>query len=318
MSTGHINIPEGQAILNTNNVARTSTESSSQKQNRPAIIVSLVSLYILWGSTYLGMRIAMQSFPPFLMAGIRFAIAGCLMFAFLCWRKAALPTRREWAGAAIVGIFLLVGGNAGVALAEQWVPSGLSAVAIGAVPLWVALFSGLFGRWPRRIEWYGLIVGFAGLLLLNLGSGLSDNPLGTIILVIAPICWAFGSVLSRRLSMPKGGMSSAVQMLCAGAVLLLLGMGSGERIAHWPTPEAIWAMLFLIFGGSLVAFTAYMYLLSHVRPALATSYAYVNPVVAVVLGVWLVGEKLTLSDAIAMMIILGGVVLVTMGHEQKK
>jgi drug/metabolite transporter (DMT)-like permease len=293
-------------------------QERGQKTLQTTTLISLIALYILWGSTYLGMRIALQSFPPLLMAGIRFTIAGSIMFAVLCMRKAALPTRTQWLGAAIVGILLLVGGNAGVALAEQWVPSGLSAVAIGAVPLWVAFFSGILGQRPSRIEWVGLMLGFAGLLLLNLGNGLAVNPSGTIILIIAPICWAVGSVVSKRVPLPPGVMSSAAQMLCAGAVLLVLGWGTGERLTHWPTLSAIWAMLFLIFGGSLIAYTAYMYLLSHVRPSLATSYAYVNPLVAVGLGVWLAGERVSLIGVLAMLIILSGVVLVTLKHGSSK
>jgi drug/metabolite transporter (DMT)-like permease len=317
MSTSHINIPDEQARLDENHVARKSTKSTAKQNKRIAIIVALISLYILWGSTYLGMHFAIQSFPPLLMPGVRFTISGGIMFAFLLWRKAPLPTRKEWLGAAIASTLMLIGGNAGVALAEQWVSTSLCAVAIGAVPLWVALLSGLFGRWPRRIEWWGLLLGFAGLVLLNLGNGLTANPAGMIILLIAPICWALGSVLSQRLTMPKGSMSSAAQMLCAGVILLLVGLGSGERITHWPAASAIWAMLFLVAGGSLVAFTAYMYLLSHVRPALATSYAYVNPLVAVCLGIWIAGERITLPEVIAMTIILSGVVLVTMGREQR-
>lgn len=315
MSIRPIDTTNGQTPPSLDPPAHTGTASASKGQNRLTVIVALIALYILWGSTYLGMSIAMQSFPPFLMTGIRFVIAGAVIFALLCARKATLPQPREWLSGAIVGVFLLVGGNAAVAFAEQSVPTGLSAVAIGAVPLWVALFSGFFGRWPGRIEWYGLALGFVGLILLNLGGSFLTDPLGTIILLIAPLSWAFGSVISRHLPMPAGGMSSAVQMLCAGTVLLIIGLSSGERIVHWPTSSALWAMLFLITGGSLVAFTAYMYLLSHVRPALATSYAYINPVVAVGLGVWLAGETVTIAGIIAMVVILSGVVLVTLGHK---
>lgn len=318
MSTKHTNTSNEQPTLNVDQDAHANIESVHPKKNRLLTLISLLLLYILWGSTYLGMHFALQSFPPLWMAGIRFTVAGSIMFAILCWRKTSLPTRKEWLGATIVGILLLVGGNAEVALAEQRVSSGLSAVAIGAVPLWVALLSGLFGRWPRPTEWYGLGLGFIGLLLLNLGTGLDTNLQSTIILLIAPICWAFGSVCSKHLPMPRGMMSSAAQMLCAGVVLLALGLVSGERIVHWPTASAIWAMLFLIVGGSLVAFTAYIYLLGHVRPALATSYAYVNPAVAVALGAWLAGEKITPGSLIAMVIILSGVVLVTLGHEPGK
>lgn len=320
MSTHHAgSIEEKSTFEDIQTVERTDTVFMQAKKNRLAILIALISLYILWGATYLGMRVALQSFPPFLLAGIRALVAGLVMFTFLRVRGAPLPTRKEWLGGTIVGIFLLIGGNAGVNFAEQWVSSGLAAVAIGAVPLWAALFAGVFGRWPTRFEWCGLVLGFTGLVLLNLGHSLtSTNPLGALVLFIAPISWAFGSILSQRVAQARGLMAPATQLLCGGALLLVLGFGSGERMTTAPTEAAIGAMLFLIVGGSLVAYTAYNYLLSHVRPSLATSYAYVNPLVAVGLGIWLAGEKISLTGIIAMLIILGGVVLVTVGRSQKR
>lgn len=316
MSTQHAGIPQTTDIIEERSRAQTTSPTSDKSSNRLAIIISMIVLYILWGGTYLGMRIALQSFPPFLLAGIRFFIAGALMFVILRSRGAAMPTRKEWLGSILIGILLLIGGNGGVTFAEQWVPSGLSAVATGAVPLWAALFAGFFGRWPSRFEWVGLVLGFAGLLLLNLGNGLTANwSLGTTVLLFSPISWALGSILSQRVALPKGFMSTAAQLLCGGVMLVAIGLGSGERITQIPSMSAIWAMLFLIIGGSLVAYTAYGYLLSHVRPSLATSYAYVNPVVAVAVGVWLAGEQVTLTGAIAMMVILGGVVLVTVARK---
>jgi drug/metabolite transporter (DMT)-like permease len=211
---------------------------------------------------------------------------------------------------------LLVGGNGIVSFAEQWVSSGLAALALGAVPLWAALFSGLFGRWPTRIEWFGLVLGFSGIILLNLENGLHGNPIGAIALLIAPMSWAFGSILSQRLPMPKGIMSSAAQMLTGGCMLFIVGLGSGERMTSFPAPQPLLAMAFLVIGGSLIAFSAYGYLLRRVRPALATSYAYVNPVVAVGLGAALAGEQITLVEVLAMLTILSGVVLVSMGRER--
>jgi drug/metabolite transporter (DMT)-like permease len=318
MSTRHTDLPDEKLSQSADTVAQSLSPSNEKQKNHLAVLISLLSLYILWGGTYLGMRVALQSFPPFLLAGTRFLVAGVLMFTFLRLRGAPLPTRKEWLSAAIIGALLLVGGNGGVTFAEQWVASGLSAVAIGAVPLWAALFAGLAGRWPRRLEWCGLVLGFAGLLLLNLGHGLTaTNPLGIISLLLSPICWAFGSVLSQRITLPKGFMSTAAQLLCGSGLLLLIGLSSGERITTVPTFPAIMAMLFLIVGGSLIAYTAYGYLLSHVQASLATSYAYVNPVVAVCLGVGLAGEQISPSGVIAMLIILSGVVLVTMGRGHK-
>lgn len=297
---------------------RNATASPDSQKNHLAIILAVVTLYIIWGTTYLGQRVALASFPPFLLAGIRFVIAGGVMLAFLRTRDQHMPTPKQWLGSVLIGTLLFLGGSGGVTFAEQWVSSGLAAVATGAMPLWMALFAGLFGRWPTRMEWYGLIVGFAGLVLLNLGHGVAaTNALGPIVLLISPICWAFGSILSQHLPQPKGAMASAAQLLGGGAVLLLVGLGSGEHITQAPSALAISAMLFLIVGGSLVGFTTYGYLLSHVRPSLATSYAYVNPIVAVGLGVWFAGEQISLSGILAMLVILSGVVLVTLGRTQK-
>jgi drug/metabolite transporter (DMT)-like permease len=290
---------------------------SQPKGNLGGILLSLFALYIIWGSTYLGMRFALESFPPFLMAGIRFVIAGTILYTFLRVRGVATPTRAQILGSTIIGILLLAGGTGGVSFAEQWVSSGLAAVGIVVVPLWAALFIGLMGRWPRRIEWFGLGLGFVGVIFLNLENGVWANPIGAIALLLAPLCWALGSALSSRVPQSLGLMASATQMLTGGIFLLALGLALGERIRSVPTASAIWAMLFLIFFGSLIAFTAYGYLLRNVRPALATSYAYVNPAVAVGLGVLFAGEHITLIGVLAMVIILAGVGLVSLGREHK-
>jgi drug/metabolite transporter (DMT)-like permease len=293
-----------------------STVAVTSVHSRLMIILSLLALYLLWGGTYLGMRFALQGFPPFIMAAVRQLSAGVILYLFLRVRGNPKPTRTQWLAAALVGGLLLVGGNGIVSFAEQWVSSGLAALALGAVPLWAALFSGLFGRWPTRIEWFGLVLGFSGIILLNLENGLHGNPIGAIALLIAPMSWAFGSILSQRLPMPKGIMSSAAQMLTGGCMLFIVGLGSGERMTSFPAPQPLLAMAFLVIGGSLIAFSAYGYLLRRVRPALATSYAYVNPVVAVGLGAALAGEQITLVEVLAMLTILSGVVLVSMGRER--
>ena len=286
--------------------------------NRLLIVLSLIALYTLWGGTYLGMRIALEGFPPFFVAGVRQLTAGVILYVFLRLRGSPGPTRDQWLGALVVGGLLLVVGNGGVVFAEQWVSSGLAALALGAIPLWAALFSGLFGRWPRPIEWCGLAVGFGGLILLNLENGLHANPLGAIILLIAPMSWGLGSILSQHLPSPKGLMASAAQMLAGGVMLFIVGVGIGERMTGIPGPRPLGAMLYLIIGGSLIAFSAYGYLLRHVRPALATSYAYVNPVVAVGLGVALAGDHITVIGLLAMLVILSGVGLVSLGKERSR
>ncbi len=281
--------------------------------DRLIIVLSFLALYLIWGSTYLAMRIALGSFPPFLMAGLRYLIAGILLYTILRLRGTPRPSRAQWVGAAIAGALLLAGGNGGVAFAEQWVASGLAAVGFAAIPLWTALFLGLMGHWPKRLEWIGLALGFAGVLLLNLENNMWANPLGALALLLGPMCWALGTVLSTRLALPSGLMSSAAEMIIGGSVLLILGLLLNERVHTVPTISALWAMAFLIFCGSLIAFCAYVYLLQcHIRPTIVTSYAYVNPIVAVGLGIGFGGEHITLIGILAMLIILTGVALVSL------
>ena len=310
-------LSETKALTPTTDNATSSSRAAPQPK-RLIILLSLLSLYTLWGGTYLGMRVALEGFPPFFVAGFRQLLGGIILYIFLRSRGTPRPTRVQWLGAAIVGGLLLVIGNGGVVFAEQWVSSGLAALALGAIPLWTALFSGLFGRWPRPVEWCGLAIGFAGLVLLNLENGLHANPLGAIVLLIAPVGWAFGSILSQHLPGPKGLMASAAQMLTGGVMLFIVGTLLGERMTAFPGPRPLIAMVYLVVGGSLIGFTAYGYLLRNTRPALATSYAYVNPLVAVGLGVALAGEHITLIGVLAMFTILSGVVLVTMGKERSQ
>jgi drug/metabolite transporter (DMT)-like permease len=272
------------------------------------VALALAVLYIVWGSTYGAMRIALGGFPPLLMAGVRFTTAGAALYGALRLRGAPPPTPRQWAHSLLVGVLLLAFGNGGVAAAEQWVASGLAAVVIASVPLWSALFAGLFGAWPTRREGIGLGIGAAGVLLLNLGGDLRGHPLGAGVLLGAAASWALGSVWSKRLSLPTGAMASAAQMLTGGAVLLVASIAHGDRATIALGPSL--ALAYLIVFGSLIAYSAYGFLLRTVSPALATSYAFVNPVVAVLLGVGLGHEHIEPLAIIAMAIILAGVALV--------
>lgn len=276
--------------------------------------LALVAIYLIWGSTYLGVRIGLTGIPPFFLGGIRFVSAGFLLLAILMARRVALPTRREACGACAVGALLLGIGNGGVVYAEQTVASGLTALGVATVPLWVALFGGIWGAWPSKREWVGLIAGFAGMVVLNLDGGLRASPAGAIAIVISSIGWSFGSVWSKRISMPQGFMSSAVQMIGGGCVMLLEGVVCRERIGHVPT-AALLAELYLILAG-IGGYSAYIFLLNHTRPALATSYAYVNPVVAMFLGAALLSEPITHGAVAAMALIVGGVVLVATSPKQ--
>jgi drug/metabolite transporter (DMT)-like permease len=282
---------------------------------RLLIPLALFALYVIWGSTYLGIRYALESYPPFLLAGVRFLGAGIALFAFLRWRGDALPTPRQWRNAAVTGVLLLGFGNGLVCFAEETVSSGIAAVAVASMPLFAAVFSGMYGAWPSRREAVGLLVGFAGVIVLNLGSGLAGSRLGALALIVAAMSWAFGSAWSKRQDMPAGPMNTATQMLCASVALLLVGFGSGEQLPAHPTVRATAAVVYLSAFGSIIAFSAYLFVLKHARPALATSYAYVNPPVAVLFGVLLAGEHVGPFDLGGMAIILLGVCVITLAKK---
>lgn len=284
---------------------------------RLLVPLGLFALYIIWGSTYLGIRYALESYPPFLLAGLRFLGAGIALFAFLRLRGVAMPTTRQWRNAAVTGILLLGFGNGLVCFAEERVSSGIAAVAVASMPLFAALFSGLYGEWPSRRETVGLVIGFVGVIVLNLGSSLSGSRIGAIALLVAAMSWAFGATWSRRQDMPAGPMNTATQMLCASVALLAVGFFSGERLPEHPTVRATVALVYLGVFGSIIAFSAFLYVLKHARPALATSYAYVNPPVAVLFGVLLAGESVGPYDLIGMAIILLGVGAITLARQRR-
>ncbi len=282
------------------------------------ILIALATLYLSWSSTYLAIRIALESFPPFFTAGFRYLLVGAGMYIYLRRRSVASPSIRQWAAAALTGAFLLLGGTGGVVYAEQWVGSGVAALVIATTPLWTVLFAGIWKQWPQRNEWLGLILGFLGIVLLNLEGDLRAYPLGAAILVLAAASWSFGSMLSLRLPMPKGMMSSAAQMLTGGLIVLLIGFSAGEHVPTHPSVRAVGALIYLAVFGSLLGYTAYTYLLKNVTPALATSYSYVNPVLAVLLGAWIGKETISVSAIAAMLIILAGVVLVLWGQLRRR
>ncbi|MBP7693579.1 MAG: drug/metabolite exporter YedA [Anaerolineales bacterium] len=280
-----------------------------------SVVLSLLAVYLIWGSTYFAIRVAVTAWPPLLLVGLRFILAGSLLFGFLRWRGAPAPTRQQWLHAGAVGLLLLGGGNGLVTVAEQWVSSSLAAAIVATSPLWVALFSGLTGHWPSKGEWLGIGVGFLGVVLLNLEGEMRANPFSALLLVGAPICWAVGSVLSRRLKLPVGPMASAAEMLTSGVALTVGGLLLGERLGPLTAP-AVGAWLYLVVFGSLVAFSAYVYLIRTVRPALALSYAYVNPVVALGLGLAFGGEKITGVGLAGVGVILAGVVFITLAQSK--
>lgn len=281
-----------------------------------AWVPALLAVYFIWGSTYLAIRVAVHDIAPFLMLSGRFVIAGLLLYGWLRARGAANPGWRQWLSSAAVGGLLLGGGNGGVGFAEQSVPSGLAALVIGTTPLWMAVFGAFWGRRPRWLEVAALAIGIAGVALLNAKGPLGAHPLPTLVLLFSAVFWAFGSVWSKALPMPGGAMSSALEMITGGGVLLVISLIRGEHLPHAVSSGAWLAVAYLIVVGSLVGFSAYLYLLETVRPALATSYAYVNPVVAVALGVVLAGEAFTARIGIALLVILSSVVLVVLASQR--
>ena len=276
-----------------------------------AVGLALASVYLVWGSTYLAIRVGLEGYPPFLMGSLRFIAASLVFYAFLRWRGHAAPTRAQWRNAAVMGLFMMLLGNGMVNFAEQSVSSGLAAIAVASMPLWAALFGVLRKQHPSRGEWLGLAIGFIGVIWLNAGSQLRGSVPGMVALILAPIAWAWGSVWSRGRDLPAPFMSTAAQMLCGGVAMGLLGLGLGERLTEVPPLRATMAVGYLAAFGSIIGFSAYVWLLHHVRPALATSYAYVNPPIAVLLGALLLGERFRVHALGAMAVILAGVILIT-------
>lgn len=280
--------------------------------------LALASVYILWSSTYLAIRIAIESIPPFMMAGLRFFISGWVLYLFLRLTGASAPGARQWGAGFVVGFLLLLVGNGGVVYAEQWVASSLAALGVATVPLWTVIFFGLWGRWPTRLEWLGVITGFIGVLLLNLEGGMRANPAGAFALILATIGWSFGSAWGRRLPLPKGLMAGAVQMISGGVLFFVLSFVWGEGAPSDISLRSLAALAYLIVFGAIIGFSAYTYLINNVRASLATSYAYVNPVFAVLLGVAAAGERIGAAGVAAMFLIVAAVMCVVLGSRYSK
>lgn len=274
------------------------------------IILALFCTYFFWGSTYLAIRFGIESFPPFLMAGLRFTIAGIILYIVMRCLGAPNPTRKQWLGASIIGILLPALGNGTVCYVQQTVSSSMAALSIATAPIWMAIFSSIWGHRITSKEWLGIAIGSVGIVLLNVGGSLYGDMASALLLLLAAACWSFGSVWSKHLDLPNGLMASATQMLAGGVALML---ASGVRGEVWPqhiSNKSWGAMLFLVVLGSLVTYSAYQYLLKTVRPLVATSNTFVNPVVAFTLGIWFANERIETVEFIALAVILVGVFLV--------
>jgi drug/metabolite transporter (DMT)-like permease len=291
-----------------------SASGSVASQRRWLVPLALGSVYLIWGSTYLGIRIGLTGFPPFEMAALRFFAAGTAMYAWLRLHGVKPPTHRQWRNAAITGVLLLLFGNGFVCFAEQSVTSGIAAVAIASEPLFIALFLFAYRERPSRGEIIGLAIGFVGVIVLNSGGTMRAAPWAAGALLVATAAWAFGSIWSRRQDMPEGPMNVAAQMLCAAPALALTAWLTGEPLPSQPPTASLLAIAYLAVFGSIVGFSAYLFLVKHVRPALTASYAYVNPPVAVLLGALVAGEHVGTAELAGMVVILVGVAIITLAH----
>jgi drug/metabolite transporter (DMT)-like permease len=288
---------------------------------------AFASVYLIWGSTYLGIRVAIESIPPFLMAGARFIVAGCILYPVMRRFGAPRPTAIQWRDAMILGALLLLVGNGGVTWAEKRVPTNITALTVAGTPLWMLLLDWLRpgGRRPHGLVFAGLGLGFAGVILIVLsrdaqGHGVMD-PAGAAMLLSASLCWAAGSIFSRHAHQPHSALLAiAMQMIAGGVLMLFAGavLGEGSRL-HWHeiTPRSAGAFVYLTIFGSLIGFTCYVWLLRVSTPARVSTYAYVNPLIAVVLGRVVLAEPLPAGVLVAGVFILAAVILITVKGRAK-
>jgi drug/metabolite transporter (DMT)-like permease len=296
--------------------------------------IALLAIYIVWGSTYLGIRFAVESIPPFIMAGTRFLVSGLILYI---WRRMAgdpMPTRRQWRSAIIVGLLLLLGGNGVVSWAEQHVASGIAALIVASIPLWVALIDALrpHGIKPDWKIVLGLLIGFGGIVLLvtaseSFGSVPRMSVAGVGALLLAAFLWSIGSIYGRDADMPQSSLlGTGIEML-GGAVGLFL---AATLLGEWKalnvstiTIRSLLALAYLVLAGSLIGFTSYSWLLRNAPVSLVSTYAYVNPVVAIFLGAWLAGEVINAPIIVSALVIIASVVVINMSrkaqpHEQQE
>ncbi len=286
-----------------------STTVAEQRTSPWMIGACLLAVYIIWGTTYFAIKVGVAQVAPFFLVGTRFVVAGGVLMIAQLIRAKRMPTLNQWRNAALLGFLLLVVGNGGVAVAERWVSSGATVALISVMPLATALWSGALGRWPRRREWFAIGLGAVGAAVMLMGRDLHGSIPGTMIILLATTCWSLGTVLSRRLDLPHGPTGFGAEMLSAGVMALIVSAALGE---HWTVPSEPtfwWAWGYLVIFGSLIAFSAYRYVVERVSPTLAATYAYVNPPVALFVGWWLGNESFSSNVLVGLPIVLGAVAL---------
>lgn len=310
------------------NATATAPSPAPTQALTPLVIACLAATWLVWGSTYLAIKFALPSLPPFLQMGTRFVAAGVLLMAWMRWRGAPWPTAIEWRNATVVGALMLGGGMGGTAHAELSVSSGLVVAFIAIVPLMIVGLNLLWGVRPGRLEAAGIVVGLVGVLMLTQGAGFSAAPQGLLAIALACATWSVGSVLAsppapaapgapawqRGLPLAPGAVGFASEMVCGGVVLLAMAAVAGERPVLPISTTAALAWVYLVVFGSLIAFNAYMVLLARASSGLASSYTFVNPVIAMVLGVAVAGEVVTPFEWAAAAVVLSGVVLLLWGR----
>lgn len=295
-----------------------------------AVVAAFAALYLIWGSTYLGILFAIQSIPPLLMAGTRFLLAGVILYSAARMSGAPPSPQADWRTALIVGACLLLGGNGGVTLSEQYVPSGIAALLVATVPIYIALLSWLFGmsKRPSTMTWLGLGGGFVGVgvligpaLRFSPGSGSPHAWIGMTMLLCSSLIWSAGSLYSRTAkNAPSPFLAAGQQMLCGGGLLLIAGIARGELQGFDPrqiTTQSLVAFVYLVLIGGIIGYVSYAWLLRYCDPAKVATYAYVNPIVAVLLGALFAHETLSLRTLLAAGLIVGSVAIVIMAQQMK-
>lgn len=291
---------------------------------RLQLVLGFGCVYVIWGSTYLAINWGVATIPPFMLGALRFIITGVLLYGWAVLRGAKAPGREEWKNAGIVGALLLLGGNGSIVWASQRVDSGVVSLLVATVPLWVVVSEGVLGKRPGVSQLIGVAIGLAGVGLLMLPSGdevrrSAIDPMGALVLTLGSLSWTVGSLYSRSAKFARpASMANGMQMLAGGVLMLLASVAAGEFSRLSPaevTTISVLSLAYLIVFGSIIAFSAYMWLLTVASPAAVGTYAYVNPVVAVLLGVVLGGERLPPQAFLAMTIIVGGVALVSIGPQ---
>jgi drug/metabolite transporter (DMT)-like permease len=305
------------------------TTADRPRPSTAAIAAALLTVYVVWGSTYFAIAVMIETLPPLLAAGVRYGTAGLLMLGALVAharlrrraQPAERPTKAQWRSAFIIGTLLLLGGNGGVVLAELRIPSGVAAVLVATVPIWLAVFDALLTRRrPSLLVVGGLVAGIIGVavLVVRVDGRAEIDPIGVVLVLGAAICWAAGSLYARRAPLPRSGLlGTGMEMVGGGIALVLGGLLLGELgrvdVASFST-RSLLAVAYLVVFGSILAFTAYTWLLANVSVSVVGTYAYVNPIVAVALGAVLLSEPITLRTLLASVIIIGAVVAMVSGR----